>query len=792
MKMKKAVLKCIASVVIVSVIFGLSGCFRTKKPVPRDGETVSADDPWFDCESVQCAEEYNDYDIYKGSEFRSRFIGKVAEGYVYKAAFMQGDMGTDSFCELALYSDTGEKLAAMDLIDAFAEAYPGLNWMDYSDYYSYYVEDGQVKYLYQNNNELDVFVINVAAGDITLETTYQVPGGWDLNHCYFTKCGGYMLFTVYGTPLQLISISPSGDVTVFTADNSVNRDYPSFVLPPIPVSDHDLLTANVGVRDGLMWCYDIEANTLRTAERDEFAWIYDYVQKCVTEQNYSYTASDGTVYFFSDDSISRADIVSQSLETIAVYEQIDINRAVFSSQALCYIIEARDGYLEFAVTDDKGLGFELYKATRAEQNPNAGKTIITTDGHTEYVYDAVYLFNRTDDDYFVKIVPYKYTGSGNTSSDEELPWIYQGSEIQNQMRIDLMSGDCPDVVFYVSSYNMLNSGTCMYDMSEFYEASDIRDHLFGNIIEASRVDGGLYSIPLRFGIQGILMGKSEHTGDGAGMSFDEFYTFTHDNCNGLNILSQTQSRFMNLCVNYSYDLFTRDGSIDFDNEAFRQIAEYTYNNVSDVEDQEYFNRLFTDGGTYSESLNGMFGWLDHFGRLTTTYEDATVIGYPSPDMRGSQAAQCYLDTVSITKECSDPEGAWRFVCMLLNVDLQRYLCSPLTDWSAMTPSDHGFPINRDAYNLVAEDAVYCYNAYAATQNQFSWAPSIDENVTVSDLDNLRDVIEAIDHCASGSNDSDIDVIIYEEMQAYFVGDKTLDEVIEIMNDRARTVINERG
>ncbi len=42
-----------------------------------------------------------------------------------------------------------------------------------------------------------------------------------------------------------------------------------------------------------------------------------------------------------------------------------------------------------------------------------------------------------------------------------------------------------------------------------------------------------------------------------------------------------------------------------------------------------------------------------------------------------------------------------------------------------------------------------------------------------------------------STDYTIIKIISEEMQVYFAGDKSLDDVIKIMNDRARTVLNER-
>ena len=49
---------------------------------------------------------------------------------------------------------------------------------------------------------------------------------------------------------------------------------------------------------------------------------------------------------------------------------------------------------------------------------------------------------------------------------------------------------------------------------------------------------------------------------------------------------------------------------------------------------------------------------------------------------------------------------------------------------------------------------------------------------------------SVDHIMT--SDSDIEIIVYEEMQAYYCGDKTLDEVIVIMNDRAQRVLDERA
>ena len=43
-----------------------------------------------------------------------------------------------------------------------------------------------------------------------------------------------------------------------------------------------------------------------------------------------------------------------------------------------------------------------------------------------------------------------------------------------------------------------------------------------------------------------------------------------------------------------------------------------------------------------------------------------------------------------------------------------------------------------------------------------------------------------------TSDPALDMIVKEEIPAYFAGQKSLDEVIKIINDRAKTYLNERG
>jgi hypothetical protein len=73
--------------------------------------------------------------------------------------------------------------------------------------------------------------------------------------------------------------------------------------------------------------------------------------------------------------------------------------------------------------------------------------------------------------------------------------------------------------------------------------------------------------------------------------------------------------------------------------------------------------------------------------------------------------------------------------------------------------------------------------------------SIGTNVTIrikfttEDIDNLENVI--LSCSKADSVDAAINMILIEEMPAYFAGQKTLEQVIPVMQNRIQKVLDER-
>ena len=65
-----------------------------------------------------------------------------------------------------------------------------------------------------------------------------------------------------------------------------------------------------------------------------------------------------------------------------------------------------------------------------------------------------------------------------------------------------------------------------------------------------------------------------------------------------------------------------------------------------------------------------------------------------------------------------------------------------------------------------------------------------EGTTQEDVDKLKDLISRVDGISINQQDSNLMNIITEEAEAYFKGQKSLDDVTSIIQSRATIYVNE--
>ena len=401
--------------------------------------------------------------------------------------------------------------------------------------------------------------------------------------------------------------------------------------------------------------------------------------------------------------------------------------------------------------------------------------------------EAVCTFNETSTDYFITFDPkYEIDSYMDSDSMEDMTlndYIIQTddayAQLSDQLAVDLMAGEGPDIIFDSFSLSQLNDDDYLTDMSEWIDT----DGLFGNIVEASKVNGKLYQMPLAFGVTGIVTETDNVASGQSGFTFDEYLDFVSTVCNGQDPLAMNQTEFFIQCLATMDDLcYTEDGELSYDNEAFRTLAEFTSENIFPVYDQTYEDVMSLDnaGGIYFSSSS----FMTLVANLRSRMNDVSILGLPSIDGRGPMASvEC---SVAVSAQSPEQDGCRSFVETLLSQTIQEYYAYD-TCYS---------PVSEAAFDSVAVKLIDDFNEdMSAYEIEFSPAElamyGIDTTrIDPGVIDAYKEMIGTI--CSVENSDVARDIIIREEIPAYFVHQKDLEDVIPVIENRVQTMLDERG
>ena len=104
-----------------------------------------------------------------------------------------------------------------------------------------------------------------------------------------------------------------------------------------------------------------------------------------------------------------------------------------------------------------------------------------------------------------------------------------------------------------------------------------------------------------------------------------------------------------------------------------------------------------------------------------------------------------------------------------------------------------FVLNREYFRSTGEAAIEYYNQTTISSLFGGYFENTPENRVKYTKEHIDVLENTILNCSSATTeDADINIILIEEMPAYFSGQKSLDQVIKIAQDRVRLILNERG
>ena len=141
-------------------------------------------------------------------------------------------------------------------------------------------------------------------------------------------------------------------------------------------------------------------------------------------------------------------------------------------------------------------------------------------------------------------------------------------------------------------------------------------------------------------------------------------------------------------------------------------------------------------------------------------------------------------SVAISAQAYDVDACAEFVKMLLSDEVQEEL-----------GKSGSFTLNREVFEEVGHEAVDYFNENPIDGMYYGngYGMDIPQNRVKFTYEQVEDLERTIESCSKmNTQDASINVVLVEEMPAYFAGQKTLEEVISIMEDRIQTFLDERG
>ena len=533
--------------------------------------------------------------------------------------------------------------------------------------------------------------------------------------------------------------------------------------------------------------YMLDLNTLKMSPyKEDTSWFRNYLTF------YSPSYVEGTGYVFStQNSINKIDFDKKEIKEILSYDSCNINRKAVSGYKVAAVSDDRI-VLTGSDTLDWNFGqmkiqSMVYVLTKEKENPHAGKTVLTAASFTGYDYafcEALCRFNETNPDYFIMTDnSYSYLDKSDDGTLDNMSdlndFLKFESSLSTQMAMELMAGEGPDLILNADSYRQFNSDDYLIDLSNEINT----EGLFTNIIETAKTDGKLYQVPLAASIIGIGTRKSSVRDGQTGFTYEQYKDFVNTVCNGEDPIYSGQNDYFTMCLRYLYkDCLTESGA-DFGNSNVKALADFVKDNVTDHMEGEAV------GYSIDELPGGRFNYIGSFDMFLSEYkhigvENIAFMGLPSCDGQGPMLTTS--SSIAISAKTKAKDALVGFVNDLLSEEIQAIYAE----------KELSTPVNMAAFEKVAQNDLDRTNAVIRDYVKRNDAGVyFADDIPRTEIDPVviqiyKDMICSCSICQSV--DPAIEIIINEEMPAYFTGQKSFDDVVNLINNRVTTVLNEQG
>lgn len=517
---------------------------------------------------------------------------------------------------------------------------------------------------------------------------------------------------------------------------------------------------------------------------------YKDTYKNIPSSKYVIAGENKEFIVCSDSKVYKYSMETQTAEEILDWLDSDVN-----AQYIQGFDVMEDGRIVVYIRDwsDGGSELAVLTKTKVEDVPQKEIIVIGTMSQDQNLQREAVNFNKTNNKYKIKIKTY---------IDYNADWhenIYK--DALTILNNEITSGNGPDIInlsYGIDMETFANKGL-FADLLPFLDKSESlkKEDFIENILEEYTINEKLVAIPCRFNVQ-VALGKTSMVGDKKGWSVSDLIAFSKENPE-IEIFEHTSKiSMLNMLIRYNQDSFINyeEGKCNFDSDEFKSIVEFAngFPSENHYDEDEKGRPYKLQDDELLLSVDSIYN-IEELQLYKLMFDSPSIcVGFPTVD--GSYLGSILNtagNTYAISTQSKNQEGAWTYIeNTLLSDDVskngfnhgfptQKVLLEKLFEES-MEPD---YVLDQNGEQLLKEDGTPMVSSHSYSWN--NWNTEI-----LPATQELVDEMCVIIGEAKLVPDQDNQILsmIMEDVAPYFEGQKSLDEVVNIIQSRVQLYVSE--
>lgn len=640
------------------------------------------------------------------------------------------------------------------------------------------LEDGNYKalFLVMSPEELDYTSLCLAtfdrAGnlieeqDIRQKVTEQFQGTVPLGNFYLDRTGIlYFYDSIYSgisITSKIYSVQNNGDVQLI-------KEYQDTILGFQIVSSHVWIARNPEPKKLI-----IEEISDRGMESKKVAALNLSTKSMWIDMSTGLT--DEQIFIAQDASVYEYDLASKRLEKLFDYEDVGLEPGrIFNTGKL--IATAQDEFYVISKTDETEEGKRTYdwvKIIRTDEVPQKETLTIAVSEESSLLKEAVTAFNKSSEQYKVVVKVYEKEG---------------GSMPSALLQTEIAAGNVPDMIAVdvIDMDAMINKGL-LHDLSDLLERDSelSKNDFVGRALEIYERNDRLYAIPRCVAIT-ALAGKQKMLEGRESWNMQEFQEFIHGLPNEKAVFwGISRSQMLQFVMEQHLFSFVdwESRTCSFESEEFKELLNFIRGFSDENPNMEDDLALFADLLRTDEIVlypGAICDTYDHQFLQALWGEDIAYVGFPSAEGTGIRLADV-SDAYAIMEGSAHKEEMWQII---------KYM---VTDQRL---AQSGLPAYQPLFDKACNEAME-KKMVQSGDDSLTEEPKLDMELsgiritiyaaTAEEVALLRHLLEKAEPVKMSS--PVIMNIIQEEVWGYFYGQKSVDDVAGVIQNKVSLYLSE--